>query len=107
MDDKLRLLSPWVSPHSPEALALELRREIASQHILHGKSVRALAVAGDRDDVLFAVEDAGSASYAVVHLTWSRKPEPNPWPQTTIFDSLEQWIQWMKADHDDYTDRAR
>ena len=103
MEPKLTLLSPWIEPHSPEGPSLELQREVASQHVLHARSIRAIAVARDRDDVLFAVEDADSVRYAVVHLTWSHKPEPHPWPRTTFFDSLEQWIEWMKADHDDYT----
>jgi hypothetical protein len=104
MKTELNLLSPWIEPHSPDGLALELGREAASEHVLHGKRVRALAVARDRDDVLFAVEESDSLLYAVVHLTWSQKPEPSPWPNTTFFDSLDQWIEWMKADHDNYTD---
>jgi hypothetical protein len=103
MEPELTLLSPWIEPHSPEGLSLELRREVAPPHELHGKSIRAIAVVEDCDDVLFAVEDADSVRYAVVHLTWSRKPEPIPWPHTTFFDSLELWIERMKADHDNYT----
>ena len=103
MKAELKLLSPWVEPHSPAGLALELQREVSAGHILYGKAVKALAVARDRDDVLFAIDQAGSLHYAVVHLTNSRKQEPPPCPNTRIFESLEDWIEWMRADHDDYS----
>jgi hypothetical protein len=25
------------------------------------------------------------------------------WPETHFFDSLAEWIEWMKADHEEYT----
>lgn len=103
MRASVKLLIPRIEPHSPDGLELELQREVAPEHALHGKSAAALAVARDRDDVLFAVTEAGSLRYAIVHLTWSGKTEPCPWPATTFFESLEQWIEWMKADHADYT----
>jgi hypothetical protein len=103
MRPNVKLLSPWIEPHSPDGLELELQREVAPEHVLPGKSATALAVARDRDDVLFAVNEADSLRYAVVHLTWSGKTAPCPWPATTFFESLEQWIEWMKADHEDYT----
>jgi hypothetical protein len=42
--------------------------------------------------------------YAVVHLAWTGEFKPSDWlPRTQLFDSLDQWLVWMKADHDDYT----
>jgi hypothetical protein len=75
MRANVKLLSPWIEPHSPDGLELELQREVAPEHALHGKSATALAVARDRDDVLFAVNEADSLPYAVVYLTWSGKAE--------------------------------
>jgi len=103
MEPELVLLSPWIEPYSPDGVALELKRELAPDHPLYGKSVQALAVARDRDDVLFRIGETSPFHYAVVHLTWSHKAEPAPCPNTYPFDSLELWIEWMKADHDDYT----
>jgi hypothetical protein len=98
------LLSPWVKPHSPGGLARELQKEVGSLHPLYLKPAEAIAVARDRDDVLFVVPDDKGVRYAVVHLTWSRRTEENPAvPRTQFFDSLTAWIEWMKADHDDYT----
>ena len=69
------LLSPWQKPHSPQALAEELHREVSPQHELYGLPIRALAVARDRDDILFEVGELENNRYAVVHLTWSEKIE--------------------------------
>ena len=100
----LPLLSPWVKPYSPDGLAHELQKEVGSLHPLYLKPAQAIAVARDRDDVLFVVQDGTRVRYAVVHLTWSQRTEENPAiPRTQFFDSLTAWIEWMEADHDDYT----
>jgi hypothetical protein len=68
------------------------------------KPALALAVARDRDDILFEINDGASLRYAVVHLTWSGKTEVSAnFPWTEFFDSLTQWIEWMKAYHEEYT----
>lgn len=95
------MLSPWVQLCFPDVWDHELRLEIAPGHPLYGKSARALAAAQDHDDVLFELSDA---RYAVVHLTSSRRAAPHPaFPETQFFQSLGDWIEWMKAGHDDYT----
>jgi hypothetical protein len=104
VEGELHLLSPWRAPHSPEGLVRELKREVGSKHPLYAKSAKALAVAKDRDDVLFEITDSVSRRYAVVHLGWTGRFENSGvWPRTELFDSLEQWLDWMKADHEDYT----
>jgi hypothetical protein len=81
-----------------------LRREVGPDHALFGKPAKALAVSEDRDDVLFEIAEGGITRYAVVHLTWIRKTESSgKWPRTEFFDSLDDWLAWMKADHKDYT----
>jgi hypothetical protein len=98
------LLSPWTTPYSPDKLLLELQREVGPNHPLFGKSARALAVAEDRDDVLFEIAVSGGRKYAVVHLTWSGKQEASAkFPGAEFFDSLDQWLQSMRAEHEDYT----
>jgi len=104
VEPELDLLTPWAAPHSPEGLVSELQREVGPDHPLFDKSARALAVAQDRDEVLFEIADRQAHRYAVVHLTWSGKWERSAkFPWTEFFDSLDQWLQWMKADHEDYT----
>ena len=101
---ELALLSPWTKPYSPDGLVLELSREVGPNHPLFGKTARALAVARDRDDVLFEISDLTASRYAVVHLIWSGKEERSgkfPWAE--FFDSLDHWLDWMRADHEDYT----
>jgi hypothetical protein len=100
----LELLSPWTTPFSPDALARELEREVGPDHALFSRTARALAVARDRDDVLFEIADGATRRYVVVHLTWRAQVESSAnVPRTQFFDSLAQWLEWMKADHDDYT----
>jgi hypothetical protein len=48
-----------MKPYSPDGLVRELEREAGPEHPLFGKTTRALAVARDRDDVLFEVSDSG------------------------------------------------
>jgi hypothetical protein len=63
-----------------------------------------LAVARDRDDVLFEVSDSDGPRYAVVHLIGTGKQETSgKFPWTEFFDSLDQWLEYMRADHADYT----
>jgi hypothetical protein len=101
---EIQFLTPWTTPASPEGLVAELRREVGRHHPLFSKAVSAIGVASDRDDVLFEISGGSTRQYAVVHLTWSGKPEPSgTCPFTRFFDSLEQWLEWMKADHEDYT----
>jgi hypothetical protein len=79
----------------------QLNAELSRAHALHSLPVRALARREDCDDVLFAIED-GTRRVAVVHLTWSKTPQPIGFPTTTIFASLDAWrVDGMQADHDD------
>jgi hypothetical protein len=104
MEPKLELLSPWIEPINPAGFARELQIEVLPGHPLDGKSVTVLAQAKDRNDVLFAIHEGPDVRYAVLHLTWRRKPEINAtWPFTRLFESLESWLAWMKEDHFDYT----
>lgn len=67
------LLEPWktIENQRRPTLEKELERELPLGHALAGKSVRAVAIRVDRDDVLFEVLGGG---YAVVHLTWAATP---------------------------------
>ncbi len=80
----------------------ELERELPIDHVLAGRSIRAVAARADHDDILFEVLGMG---YAVVHLTWSGHRESNPaWPSTQLFSSLQDWRErGMTPDHEDYS----
>ncbi|MGD9125978.1 MAG: hypothetical protein PVH19_01260 [Planctomycetia bacterium] len=92
---------PWVKvEQAAGSLVYELQREIANDHLLWGKKVRAIARRIDSDDVLFEVEGI-EPTYAVVHLTYSGKREQDPtFPAVTLFSSLDQWMrEEMIPDH--------
>jgi hypothetical protein len=98
-------LEPWM-PAGANATTLqrELAAELGTSHPLNGKDMRALAVRQDCDDVLFVSADEPKV-IAVVHLTYANRPESDPrWPETTFFDSMEDWLRrGMKQDHEDFT----
>jgi hypothetical protein len=77
------------------ALERELERELTTGHPLFGKAVTAAARRLDCDDVLFGLN--GTASVAMVHLTWSGRPEGAAWPWTELFDSLGAWRLYIEA----------
>lgn len=83
MDAKPRqgLPEPWLRPDPGRAAGLE--REVAAEigpgHELSGHRLTAIAKCGGCDSVAFQVDDG---TFAIVHLTWGRHPEPAPWPST-------------------------
>ena len=69
------------------ALEHELSRELGRKHQLYGKSVAAIATCDHSDDVVFRLPDG---QYALVHLTWSARPEKDPrWPHTVVYPTLD------------------
>jgi hypothetical protein len=85
------LRKPWKAEASGDLLEAELARELRSDGLLYGKTVRAVAQRIDCDDVLFLV-DGADHKVAVVHLTWSGSTDSNKgWPTTTLYADLETW----------------
>jgi len=101
----MELLEPWFAVTS-EALQLEdeLAAELGPRHPLRGRNMRAIARRHDCDDVLFVSVDEPRV-VAVVHLTYSNRPElDSRWPSTTSFDSMQDWIEsGMRPDHEAFT----
>lgn len=101
-------LSPWraTRPDEADKLEQELRREIGEKHLLAGRKAVAIGRNASSDDVLFALGD--SRECAVVHLTWTSRPERDPrWPATVIFESVDKWASaGMVRDHDEYAGPA-
>jgi hypothetical protein len=95
---------PWVrvGPYADNLLK-ELLRELGPGHPLWGRGLRAVAQRTDSDDVLFEVSGV-EPLYAVVHLTWSGKPESDPnFPDVKTFASMDHWIrEGMMQDHAEF-----
>jgi hypothetical protein len=74
---------PWFRPVPQLATALvrEAQAEIRSDHELAGHELTAIVKCAGCDDVIFSVDDG---TFALVHLTWAKHPEPPPWPVTTL-----------------------
>ena len=68
-------------------LEAELRVEAAEGHPLYGETMVAIARCEGCDDVLFSIEGE-HVRWAIVHLTWSGKPERAPWPRATVLKSF-------------------
>lgn len=99
----------WIKPWQllsdnviQEQLERELKSELAADHILYGRTVRAVATRKDCDDVLFEVGQP--SQFAVVHLSYAARPDRAPWPSTEVFESAADFVECrMKADHSDDT----
>lgn len=92
----MKFLAPWYETKD-DALAAELRREVAKGHALHGMPVEALGRRDDKDEVLFALQD-GTGRLAAVHLTFQVETDIS-WPRFSMFASEAEWIEKMEADH--------
>ena len=94
----VQFLEPW--HQAVPGLETELRNEVSEGHPLFGRKAISVARRRDSDDVLFLLLDHPSP-LAVVHLTWTARPErSSTWPQTTFYSSLEDWItRCMTPDH--------
>lgn len=78
----------WVRFSDGTHLVAELRRELCPEHSLYGRSVVALGRREDCDDILFQVL-GDEVLFAVVHLTWRGRREPDPrWPATELYPEI-------------------
>jgi hypothetical protein len=78
-------------------LEAELCRELKPGHPLFELPTRALGRRFDQDDVLFEILD-GSDRVAQVHLSWEGEREKPPWPATALFNSFDEWVEWVKEE---------
>ena len=99
-------LEPWRSV--VPGLEVELRNEASAGHPLFGAKAISVARRFDSDDVLFLLLDH-PAPLAVVHLSWTGRPERNSeWPHTTFYETLEDFIeQCMIPDHNERVGQPR
>ena len=87
-------IAPWqaISAQGQEAYELELHLELTPGHPLYGVNVSAVGRLCHGDDILFALHDH-PAQLAVVHLTFTGRPEREPrWPSVTFFSDLDHWV---------------
>ena len=98
----LMVREPWytVSDESVEALVSELRREAVAGHPLYDVDVVVIARREDRDDVAFMVPDG---RVAVVHLTWSGRPESNSrYPTVIWYEGTDAFQLRLDDDHSEF-----
>jgi hypothetical protein len=97
--DWIGIREPWdefVDDANQEAWEAELQRELSPGHSLYGRGIRGIARRHDRDDALFALDEGG---WAVVHLTWSAKPEVAPiWPTTSLLATRADVVARIERD---------
>jgi hypothetical protein len=77
-----------------QAVTRELLHEASAGHSLYGTAFTVTGRSTARDDVLLRVGDR----WALVHLTWSGKPETPPWPTCPIFDTATDVEQAVTDD---------
>jgi hypothetical protein len=82
VSDEDDLRKPWsrIDAEHGRTFENEAHAEVAPGHELHGLGLRAIAKCEGCDDAVFRVSDD---TFAIVHLTWARKPEAPPWPLTS------------------------
>ena len=82
----------WVAvdPVSGKNVSMELARETATGHALHGSTCVKVARRIDRDDVLFKVIGAG-APFHVVHSTWDKETS-SEWPEARPYRDFEAFL---------------
>jgi hypothetical protein len=89
-------------PTAPERARMfldELRRELRRGHRLRGATVEVFADRdGASDDVLFRLVDHPDR-FAIVHLTWRRRPEISPeWPRILFEGTFDEFVAY-DAEH--------
>jgi hypothetical protein len=87
-------IAPWqaISAKGRQAYEYELKLELTPGHPLYGVKAAAIGRACNADDILFQLLDH-PAELAVVHLTFTGRPEREPrWPSVTFYSDLDHWV---------------
>jgi len=91
-DDPFEDLRDEEGARLANALLVELGREVAPGHPLHGRVCRVIAKELPQDEaVVVAGEDV-----ALVHLTWSRRAESLPSPTSVFLESPVAFAELIK-----------
>ncbi|MDX2233880.1 MAG: hypothetical protein NW200_05225 [Hyphomonadaceae bacterium] len=79
----------WRAATADEAagLARALRREMAPQHILHGRAFTVIARRDDADDVLLRLDDG---EVAEMHLSWASQSTAD-FPGVILYLDFAHW----------------
>lgn len=86
-------IQPWqaISERGRIAYEHELSLELSPAHPLFGVRATAIARSSVGDDVLFQLYEH-VAELAVVHLTYTGRPEVDGWPQMTLYANTDHWV---------------
>jgi hypothetical protein len=77
------LTDPWFAPGAAQAAALEREAaaEIGPGHPLSGHALAVIAACSACDSAAFRADDG---RLAIIHLTWTHRREPPPWPSAEV-----------------------
>jgi len=87
-------IAPWqaISARGREAYENELGLEVTPGHPLYGVPIKAVGRTCHGDDILYELLNH-PAQLAVVHLTFTGRPEREPrWPSVTFYSDLDHWV---------------
>jgi hypothetical protein len=93
-------LEPWWSTiemdDNGKFLKDELIKEINPDHLLYNLNIDVIAKRQDNDDILVEMDNG---TLALVHLTWSGKPESKNYPRVEYYSSkIDFWKRKLKND---------
>ena len=92
----IEFISPWRDLlGNTEALSLQRRLEfeVTPQHALWGTKANVIARSDVSDDIVVTTVDGG---FAIVHLTWGRRPGDAVWPSTHAFSSAAELSRYLR-----------
>jgi hypothetical protein len=97
------LTDPWFAPGAAQAAAREREAttEIGPGHPLSGRALTLIAACSACDSAAFRADDG---RFAIVHLTWTVRQEPPPWPLAEIvtgYRALEAAADRHADNHED------
>ena len=102
---QVELLTPWepIDPDNSDRFEDEYAVEIGKGHPLYGVPAKAIARRIDQDEVLFRLL-RHLCEFAVVHLTWSGRPEDAPsWPACQIYvDARDLMEACIRPAHEEF-----
>ena len=97
----LKFLDPYFDAIEMEeaminALINELKLELTPDHLLAEERFELIAKMNNNDDIILKLEDGKNA---VVHLTWTSKPEIGDYPLTRLYlNEIDFWKREMKRE---------
>lgn len=88
-----------ILPCSSKTFVSELKREIAADHFLYNKDLRAVAKCDSNDNVLYVTDNQnGGSIYYIFHLTYSAH-NPKGFPKYKDFADIYEVKNFIEQDY--------